>query len=399
MIAYLDLPSGLSGDMMLGCLLDAGWPVERLREVVRRLQLPVSTWRIEPRRVMKAAVAATYAGVEAAEADAHRHLRHIRDLIEAADLPAEVKQRSVAVFTRLADAEAKVHGMARESVHFHEVGAVDSIIDIVGSVAGLRELGVSQLYASALPLGGGWVETAHGRVPLPAPATLELVASAAAPTCPAPGPGEWVTPTGAALVAELARFEQPAMSIQRIGVGAGKRDSPWPNVARLWLGEPAGGETALVELRTNIDDMNPQLYAAVCQRLFAAGARDVWLTPIQMKKGRPGVLLSVLSPAEVEASLVEVLLRETTTLGVRVLPVARRHEARRELRTLDTPLGAIGAKAKWVGGQPVGVTPEYDDCVRLATSAGVPLKQVYDAATAAALALLASLRGGGTDER
>lgn len=396
MIAYLDLPSGLSGDMMLGCLLDAGWPVDELRDVVRRLNLPAEEWSIDALRVMKGAVAATFADVRAKEGHVHRHLRHVREIIDAADLPAEVKERSVAVFTRLADAEAKVHGTTREKIHFHEVGAVDAIIDIVGSVAGLHALGVDELHASAVPLGDGWADTAHGRIPLPAPATLELVASANAPTRPAPGPGEWLTPTGAALLAELAAFGQPVMSIAKVGLGAGRKETEWPNIARLWLGErEAAG--AMIQLETNIDDMNPQLFAAVSDRLFAAGARDAWLTPIQMKKGRPGVVLSVLAPAAREAELCDILLRETTTLGVRGVPLLHRRQARREVHHVSTPFGSVHVKLKFIDREPVGAAPEYDDCARLAERHGQPVKRVYEAAFAAALQLLDGLRNAAPD--
>jgi uncharacterized protein (TIGR00299 family) protein len=240
-------------------------------------------------------------------------------------------------------------------------------------------------------VGEGWATTAHGRIPLPAPATLALLAAVHAPTRPAPGTGELVTPTGAALLAELANFRQPPLRLIRIGLGAGRKEFAWPNVARFWLGEadnednmPGGSEQrTLALLETNIDDMNPELYAAATAALFAAGARDVWLTPIQMKKGRPGVLLSVLAAEEQEARLVEVLLRETTTLGVRVQPV-RRYAAERMQRTVTTSYGAVRVKLKLVEGVAVGAKPEHDDCARLAESSGAPVRQVYEAALAAA---------------
>jgi uncharacterized protein (TIGR00299 family) protein len=398
MIAYLDTPSGISGDMFLGCLLDAGWTVDRLRFVIGQLRVPAEEYAVEARAVMKGPLRATLADVQTAEAGAHRHLADVTRIITAADLPAAVKQKAVAVFTRLADAEAAVHGTTREEIHFHEVGAMDAIIDIVGVCAGLHELGIDRLYASPLPLAPGWAKTAHGQIPLPAPATLELLAAAKAPTTPGPGPGEWVTPTGAALVAELATFGQPAMRLERIGTGAGQKETPWPNVARLWLGQPlagAGGggqpHGGLVQLDTNIDDMNPQLYAAVSDKLFAAGAKDVWFTPIQMKKNRPAVLLSALAPAARETALASVMMEETTTLGVRVHALDHRHEARREMQAVATPHGAVRVKVKYVGDKPAGATPEYDDCKALADARGVPVREVLEAAGAAAHALLASL--------
>lgn len=388
MIGYLDLPSGLSGDMLLGCLVDAGWPVEALRETIGQLDLPVEEWAVSARSVMKGPLRATLVEVRAAEGHHHRHLRHVREIIEAGDLSDTIKRRAIAVFTRLAEAEAKVHGTTVDKIHFHEVGAVDAIIDIVGGVAGLEALGIDGLHASPVPLGSGWAETAHGRIPLPAPATLELLAAAGAPTRPAPGEGEWVTPTGAALLAGLATFSQPAMSVTRNGIGAGQRDADWPNVARLWLGESGGRASDLVQLETNLDDMNPQLVPQTIDALLAAGALDAWATPVHMKKGRPGVVLGVLAPASLEADLVDVLLRQTTTLGVRVLPIARRPEADREMRRVETPFGEVGVKLKRVDGEAIGATPEYDDCVRLAGAAGVAVKTVHDAASAAARRLI-----------
>jgi uncharacterized protein (TIGR00299 family) protein len=382
MIAYLDLPSGLSGDMLLGCLLDAGWPIDRLRAVVTGLSLPASEWSVDAEAVMKGPIRATRARVRAVEGRHHRHLADVCRIIDGGDAPAPVKAAATAVFERLARAEAKVHGTTPAKIHFHEVGAVDAIIDIVGAVAGLHEIGVERLHASGVP--------AHGELPLPAPATLELLAAAGAPMRAAPGPGELVTPTGAALLAELATFSQPLMRLRRVGLGAGARDCPWPNIARLWLGEPlaAGG---WVQIETNIDDMNPQLFAAVTERLFAAGARDVWLTPVQMKKGRPGVVLSLMAAASDETVLADILLRETTTLGVRVHPLASRHEARREMRDVDTAFGPIRVKVRWVDEAAVGASPEYEDCVKAAAARGVATRTVYEAAVAAAHLLVAAL--------
>jgi uncharacterized protein (TIGR00299 family) protein len=399
MIAYLDMPSGISGDMFLGCLVDAGWPVDELRATIERLGLPPGSWHIEQERVMRGPLAATLLKVEVTEGDQHRHLHHIAAILDQADLPQRVKERSLAVFRRLAEAEASVHGSTIEEVHFHEVGALDAIIDVVGVCAGLEALGIQALYASSAPLGEGWTKSAHGRIPLPAPATLAILAGVGAPTRPAPGPGELVTPTGAALVAELAHFRQPPMRLQRIGLGAGRKEFEWPNVARLWLGEPqqAAQEVqdaqpeAMVLLETNIDDMNPELYASVSGALFAAGARDVWLTSIQMKKDRPAVQLSVLGMAGDEASLVKTLLRETTTLGVRVQPVTR-YAAQRTVQQVSTAFGEVQVKVKWLDGQAVGAKPEHDECVRLAQQHNVPVRVVYEAASAAAYSLLAVAR-------
>jgi len=405
MIAYLDTPSGISGDMFLGCLLDAGYPLNLLRAAIATLNLPPDEYSINALSVMKGPLRATRADVQTTESHTHRNLSDISTLIDAAALPDQVKQNAIAVFTRLADAEAKVHGTVREKIHFHEVGALDAIIDIVGTCAGLHHLAIEKLYASPLPLGAGWTKSAHGQIPLPAPATLELLAAAKAPTRPAPGPGEWVTPTGAALVAQLATFLQPHIALEKIGTGAGRKDTPWPNAARLWLGQPvasggggnpAGGEN-LVQLETNIDDMNPQLFASVSDKLFAAGAKDVWFTPIQMKKNRPAILLSALGAASNEAALSNIILEETTTLGVRVHALDHRHEVRRETRQLDTPYGPIRVKLKFPADNsayPIGITPEFDDCKALADKAKIPTRHVLESATVAAQTLLASLQSG-----
>jgi uncharacterized protein (TIGR00299 family) protein len=385
MLAYLDLPSGLSGDMFLACLLDAGWPPASLRRVLEQMELPSHNWSVQTESVMRGPLRAMLVHVQVQEGGQHRHLSDVRRIIEAARLPAPVVRRAVGVFTRLAEAEAAVHGIAVEDVHFHEVGALDAIVDIVGVCAGLHELGVTALFASAVPLGEGWVNSAHGRIPAPAPATLALLARVNAPTRPAPGPGELLTPTGAALLAEFATFQQPHMHLQRIGVGAGQKDFSWPNVARLMLGEPVESGS-YVQIETNIDDMNPELYAAVSQSLFAAGALDVWFTPIQMKKGRPGVLFSVLAPAGRETALAGILLRETTTLGVRVHAV-HRHEARRTFAAVQTDYGEIQVKLKWIDDAVAGAKPEYEDCLRVAQARGVPVRLVYEAAAHEALHL------------
>lgn len=391
MIAYLDMPSGISGDMFLGCLLDAGWPVEELRALVTALKLPAQEWSIGSNVILKGVVRATLADIDAKEGHVHRHLADIQKIIGEAEIPEAVKQRAIGVFTRLAKAEARVHGTTLEEIHFHEVGAVDAIIDIVGVCAGLHDLGITELYASALPMGPGWTKAAHGQIPLPAPATLEILAEAKVPTVPAPGPGELVTPTGAALVAELATFRQPPMRVTKIATGAGRKECAWPNVARMWLGE-SNQPAELVVLETNIDDMNPQLYAAVMEKLFAAGAKDVWITPIQMKKNRPAAMLSVLAPAAIEAVLSEIILRETTTLGVRVLPVSKRYEAAREFHEVPTPFGNVKAKLKRLNGEPIGITPEYDQCADLAAKAGKSVREVQDAAVQASLTFLGQMK-------
>ncbi len=407
MIGYLDLPSGISGDMFLGCLVDAGWTIEQLRATLAALKLPAEEWSVDAKHVMTGSLFATRVEVHVREGHsrapghhghhhdhdhhhhhAHRNLHDVRAIIEASDLPTAVKDRSVAVFARLANAEAHVHGTTVEHIHFHEVGALDAIVDIVGSVAGIHALGIERLYASALPMGGGWTNSEHGKIPLPAPATMALLAAAGAPTCEAPGDGELVTPTGAALVCELARFEKPPMQLRRVASGAGQRDTAWPNIARLWLGAdphavvPAATDV-VVQIETNIDDMNPQFYGPLMEKLLGVGAVDVWMVPVQMKKNRPGVLLAVLAHQSAEAKITDLILRGTTTLGVRVHAVDK-HGAVREIREVTTEFGVVPVKLKHWDGRTIGAMPEYEDCRRLADLKDVPVRVVYEAALAAA---------------
>jgi uncharacterized protein (TIGR00299 family) protein len=377
------MPSGISGDMFLGCLVDAGWSIDELRGTLDGLGLPERSWSVEVDSTMRGPLRATFVDVQTRDIDGrHRHLSAIRTIIEAADLPAEVKGGAIGAFERLAAAEAEVHGTTVEKVHFHEVGALDTIVDIVGVSAGLHALGIDTLYASAAPVGSGWVDTEHGRLPLPAPATLALLAAAGAPTCEAPGSGELVTPTGAALLAHYATFRQPRMNLAKIAIGCGRMSFDWPNVARLWLGEPTSVSDPIVQLDANIDDMNPQFYASVSDRLFDAGALDVWTTPVQMKKGRPGVVLSVLAPRTCEAALAQLVLRETTSFGLRVRQV-QRYEATREYRAVDTRFGAVKMKIKRLAGVVIGAMPEFEDCRRLAEQHGVSVRDVHEAALAA----------------
>ncbi len=457
MIAYLDMTSGISGDMFLGCLVDAGWPLDALRETIEALHwgetFERSAWSVEQYDVMKGALRATRVVVNATEAgQPHRHLSDIRALLHGSRLPSTVIQDAIAVFTRLAQAEGAVHGESAEQVHFHEVGALDSIIDIVGVCAGLHALGLQQLYAGPFPLGGGFTWSQHGKIPLPAPATLQLLAHSHAPIQAAPGPGELVTPTGAALVTHFVanRWQQPDMRLHQVAIGAGQKEFEWPNIARLWLGELLKSSKPCVStphhehkhhhehehdthehehdthehehkhdthehehkhehhthedehehdnktkdksplpprvmslLETNIDDMNPELYAAIAQKLFAQGARDVWWTPIQMKKNRPAITFSVLALQEDETKLADLLLRESTTLGLRVHHIGR-YEAQRRMEQVETPFGMIPIKLKLVNDEVLGAVPEFDACKEAANTHNVSTRQVYEAAAACA---------------
>jgi uncharacterized protein (TIGR00299 family) protein len=390
---YFDCFSGISGDMALGALLDAGLPIDALRAELGKLDL--AGWSLDAKRGMRRFLAGTRAHVRAPEQDTHRHLSDVRAIVVGSALHPDVKHRSLRVFSLLADAEGQVHGIPAEQVHFHEVGALDAIVDVVGVVAGLALLGVAEVYASPLPLGSGWVRAAHGLLPIPAPAVLALLAAAGAPTLPDTTPSELVTPTGAALLAALATWSRPPMRIERVGYGLGARDLERPNALRVWLGEtierqeirdwrleigmpqfPISNLQSLILLETNIDDQSPEQLAYAVERLLELGALDVWLAPIQMKKGRLATLLAALLPTELEEPAVALILRETTTLGVRRRAVER-HVCDREVVAVDTPLGPVRIKRKRWRGEDLGAAPEYEDCARLARAHGVPLHEVY----------------------
>lgn len=379
--AYCDCFSGISGDMFLGALIDAGLPLELLRSSIDALQLPEAVdLRVEETR--QGALRACSVEVLAGESHHHRHLRDISAIIEGSGLPNTVQARALAIFQILAEAEARVHGSTIEQVHFHEVGAIDSIVDIVGAAVGLDFFGIDRLYSSAVPFSGGQVQTAHGTLPVPAPATLEILVRAHAQMAPSAAQVELVTPTGAAILATMATFERPNLVVTGVGVGAGKRKLPWPNIFRLILGESTvEAAYPMVLLETNIDDMNPQVYGHVMEKLFQAGALDVYLTPIYMKKNRPGTLLGVVARRQDEPALARMILSETTTLGLRVQPVYR-YTAQREFQTVHTPFGDVPLKVKLLDGKPIQASPEYEDCARMAQEQGVSLAEVYAAALA-----------------
>jgi hypothetical protein len=377
-VAYFDCFSGASGDMILGALVDAGLPFESLRDEVAKLALPDGAFELKADRVQRAGFAATKVDVIVREPPRHRSLAEVIEIVRGSKLPEGDRERIESVFRALGEVEAKVHGSNVEAVELHEVGAVDALVDVSGCVVGLRLLGVQDVYASPLPLGHGEGKGSHGVLPLPAPATLELIARAGAPVVEGEGQrGEMVTPTGAALLTTLASFQRPAMRVDAVGIGAGGRDpADRPNVLRVWLGEtePAGKRMRLIE--TNIDDMSAELLAYTQESLLAHGAADVWFTPIQMKKSRPAVMVSILCREPLEADLVDVLLRETSTLGVRVRDVSR-YEAERDVLEFESSLGHAAVKVKRLPGAAPRVAPEYEVCRRIAQEKGLPLAEVY----------------------
>ena len=386
-IVYFDCFSGAGGDMFLGALLNVGLPLERLQAELDKLHLEGYELKLE--RQVRHGIAGSKLHVrDTLGAHPARHPYDVYALIEASTLSPEVKARSRAVFARLARAEASVHGIPEEEIHFHEVGAVDSIVDIVGVVIGLHALDVTAVYASPLPLGSGFIEVEHGRLPVPAPATLALLSEVDAPTVPHPAQTELVTPTAAAILAELAHFQRPPMKVQAVGIGFGDKKFPWPNGLRVWLGEPfhpAQPEAdQVVLLECNLDDVTGEALGYAMERLFAAGALDVWFTPIFMKKNRPATKLSVLAPAGAAETLGLILLRETPTLGLRITPPLHRWKTGRQIQEVRTPWGAVKTKKKLFGDEVIAVAPEYEDCARIARERSVPLAEVYAAAQLAA---------------
>jgi uncharacterized protein (TIGR00299 family) protein len=399
-VLYLDCFAGAAGDMIIGALLDAGLPLDELRRALGSLALEGVS--IEAERVSRAGVAATkfraierHTHSEQPGHHEHRHLSAIFKLIDGSVLSQPGKAKAKELFTIIGKAEADIHQTTLERVHLHEVGAIDSIIDVVGAVFGFEWLGVDRIVASPLNVGGGTVVCEHGTFPVPAPATAAILKGV--PVYSNGPQMELVTPTGAALVTGYAQSfgPMPAMKIDRIGYGAGDRDpKAFPNVIRLLIGEeavgtflkdgapPPSGIEPVVLLECEIDDMNPQLYGPLMDRLQAAGALDVYYAAIQMKKGRPGTLVSVLAHPPAREALTQILFQETTTIGVRFQEM-QRERLERHIVTVETPLGAIRVKVASRNGHVLNASPEFDDCVRIAAERGVPIKAVQAAALAA----------------
>jgi pyridinium-3,5-bisthiocarboxylic acid mononucleotide nickel chelatase len=381
--AYFDCFSGISGDMTLGALVDAGVSLDHLRAELQGLDVP--GWELTTEKVWKNGMAATYAKVSTQDTQAHRSLIAILEIIDKSKLTAGVKERAAAIFAKLGQAEAAVHDVPLEKIHFHEVGAVDAIVDIVGACIGFAALGIESFACSPLNVGGGTAKMAHGVLPVPAPATARLLLGK--PTYSNGVQKELVTPTGAAIVATLcsAFGPQPAMSVSAIGYGAGTADlDGQPNVLRLMAGEAeekrsaAESETIRV-LEANLDDMNPQIYGYFLEKALAAGALDVFTTPVQMKKNRPGTLVTVLCKPKDEASFQDLLFAETTTLGLRSYTAERRVLARK-WETVQTAFGEVRIKVASLNGHIRQASPEFEDCRKLAEAKNVPLQKVMEAA-------------------
>ncbi len=370
--AHFDCVSGIAGDMTLAALISAGWPEDELKALPARLRL--TGVEIEVTRVRRGPFAAVHVDVRSSEKQPHRHLHHIEAILEQADLPARVRDRAKAVFTRLAEAEAEVHGSTVKQVHFHEVGAVDAIIDIVGALLGLDSLGVITVSASELPLGGGFVDSQHGRIPVPAPATALLLRGA--PVRGGPVEAELVTPTGAALLMTLAENwgEVPAMRLEQVGTGAGTKEFPaHPNILRILIGERSTvglvGRTVAV-LETAVDDENPQFMAALLPRLLTLGALDAMLAPVTMKKGRSGLWLIVICEPADARRLAETVLAETSTLGVRMRE-EHRIELPRYTLEVETEFGPVQVKVARLPDGSERAMPEYESVVEVAARSSV----------------------------
>ncbi len=382
-IAYFDCFSGISGDMVLGALLHAGLPKEVLLSELDKLDL--DGYRLEVQSSQRGSISGLHVRVIIEKEQPERNLEEILDLINRSRLSHTIREKSKKIFKRLGEVEAEIHGLDLASVHFHEVGAVDSIVDIVGSVIGIEHLGIEHFVASPVNVGKGTVKARHGTLPVPAPATVSLLKGF--PTYSKGASMELATPTGAAVLAGLAdEFgDQPLMRVEKIGYGLGSSDLPkWPNCLRILIGEESDVERDYCwMIESNIDDMNPEIYGYVMERLFDQGALDVFLTPVIMKKGRPATRISLLSPAGKEEALIRTLFLETTAIGVRRYRVER-DKLHREVIPVETPYGEVPVKFGYLGSETVNFSPEYEACRELANEKGVPLKQIYNEALRAA---------------
>ncbi|KKM99307.1 hypothetical protein LCGC14_1149140 [marine sediment metagenome] len=389
--AYFNCFSGISGDMVLAALLDLGWPLKELERELNKLDL--FNYQIEAEKVAKQGIISTQIKMRIKEGKKERTLKDILSILDKSKLEEKIKERSRAVFIRLASVEAKIHGKSVQEVHLHELGGLDTIIDVVGAVAGMKYLGIEKVYSSSLPLGKGFLKCSHGTLPVPAPATLELLKGV--PVYGSNIEAELVTPTGAAIISTLAENfgQMPPMKIDNIGYGAGQRDLPIPNLLRVSLGilKNAYEEDVVSLIQTNIDDMNPEFYEHIADRLFDEGALDVFLTPIQMKKTRPATMLSVITDEEKIERMLELIFDETTTLGVRISRIKRR-KLNRESRKVATKYGEIEVKIGKLDGMVKNISPGYEECRKIAPRLNIPLREVYQEAKQAASDLLARKR-------
>lgn len=385
-IAYFDCFSGISGDMTVGALLDAGLKIETLEKELKKLGL--SGYQLEVKKVVKKGISATQFKVKIKEEGVERRFKDILTILEKSKLDEEIKKGTKKIFFNIAQAESKIHQKDIDKIHFHEIGGLDSIIDITSAVIGIKTLGIEEIHSSALPVGKGFVKCSHGVIPVPAPATLELLKNI--PTYSGGIESEMITPTGAAIISTLTKSfgKRPLMKIERIGYGAGEKEFTIPNLLRVSIGEKilkdenlkdgyVSDEAVLIE--TNIDDMNSEFYDYIMDQLFSQGALDVFLTPIQMKKNRPAHMLSIIVYEQNLKEILEVLFSESTTLGVRVREVKRLRLSQQNFMA-ETKYGKIKVKVGMFKGEIKNIAPEYEDCKKIAKQHQIPLKEIYEEA-------------------
>ncbi len=385
-LLYIDCPSGISGDMFVAALIDAGLEAERLKKELRKL--PLKGYRIEIKRESRHAIEGTRFRVRTTEKHPHRRFRDIRRLLEESGLNRDVKQKSLEMFTLLAEAEARVHGIEPEDVEFHEVGAVDSIVDIVAVSIGMKELCADRVYCSKVPTGAGWVDTMHGPLPIPTPATLELLKGI--PLAPTTVEKELTTPTGALILKTFVDefSSMPEMTPEETGYGIGGwRLKEIPNILRIIKGRTRRQTERLLVIETNMDDATPQLCGYLMERLLEEGALDVFFTPVVMKKHRPATILTVLTDEARKDHIMKLVFLESTSIGLRYYPVERRCLERKTER-LKTPYGEVRVKMALLDGKCINIQPEYEDCKKIATRKALPLKVVMEEARRTALSKL-----------
>ena len=377
-IAYFDCFAGASGDMILGALLDLGLNKEALFEELKKL--PIDGYEISVKDEVKLNIKAKRVEIIAKDQGKRRGLKEIREIIGNSRLSEEVKKVSIEIFERLARAEAKIHGVSPDEVHFHEIGAIDSIVDVVGSVIGIRYHGIEVIFSSRIPIGDGFIEGEHGTLPVPAPATAELLKGI--PIYHNGIGSELITPTGAAILSTLSKGfgEFPPMTLEKVGYGAGRRDLEGiPNVLRIFIGYDEGGykRDKVYIIETNIDDMNPEFYEILMEELFSKGALDVFMTNIHMKKSRPGILLNVIGYARDLKGLIDTIYKFSTSIGVRYYE-ADRIMLDRKIEYIETRYGKVGVKIAFKGDRIINYHPEYEDCKRICREKGIPLKDIYN---------------------
>ncbi len=380
-ILYFDLIGGASGDMILAALIDAGVPAAKLAELLAGLNL--DEFELKTGFVEKNGFKATKVEIVVGKQPPERHLKEILQVIHKSSLSENIKERAIKIFNNIAAVEASIHNKPVDQIHLHELGGTDTIVDVTGALLALEYLGVSKIYASPIPLGSGFIEGSHGQIPLPAPATLGLLKGL--PVRRTDIKAELITPTGAALLAELVDdfSPPPEMKIDQVGYGAGTRDLPVPNLLRVLIGETTGKENQiknqLIVLESNLDDMNPEIYPYVMDLLFEAGALDVCLVPIQMKKNRPGTQIQVLAEIELAQEMRDILFRETSTLGIRQALIER-YSLPRKILEVSTSFGVVRIKVAGEGTKFHKASPEFEDCQKLARENNIPIQQIYQEA-------------------